>query len=214
MFSINIILVTILNISLKKYTIRLDFLKCGVDEAGRGPLAGPVVVAAVIFDNRNRVSGVKDSKKLTSNQRIDFYHKILEKCTAFSVSVINNNIIDKINILKATMLGMEKCLDLVIRTKIKILIDGNYFRLNQNRQINFDFETIVKGDEKIFEISCASIIAKVTRDKLMLEFDKKYPGYKFKSNKGYPTREHINAIKLLGTTEIHRMTFCEKFMQN
>jgi ribonuclease HII len=190
----------------------LDFLKCGVDEAGRGPLAGPVVVAAVIFDIRKRISGVKDSKKLTANQREELYYKILDQCKEFSVSIIHNCVIDKINILQATMAGMENCLNLLDCLKIKIFIDGNYFKFENNRHVKYNFETIIKGDEKIFEISCASIIAKVTRDRLMTDFNKKYTGYKLNSNKGYPTKEHINALKLLGTTEIHRLSFCKKFL--
>ena len=190
----------------------MDFLKCGVDEAGRGPLAGPVVIAAVIFDIRKRISGVKDSKKLTENQREDLYYKILDQCKEFSVSIIHNCVIDKINILKATMAGMENCLNLLDCLKIKILIDGNYFKFDNNRHVKYNFETIIKGDEKIFEISCASIIAKVTRDRLMKDFHEKYPGYKLNSNKGYPTKEHIKAVKLLGTTEIHRLSFCKKFL--
>jgi ribonuclease HII len=190
----------------------LDFLKCGVDEAGRGPLAGPVVIAAVIFDVRKRISGVKDSKKLTTNQREDLYYKILDQCKEFSVSIINNCVVDKINILQATMAGMENCLNLLDCSKIKIFIDGNYFKFENNRHVKYNFETIIKGDEKIFEISCASIIAKVTRDRLMTDFHEKYPGYKLNSNKGYPTKEHINAVKLLGTTEIHRLSFCKNFL--
>ena len=190
----------------------MDFLKCGVDEAGRGPLAGPVVVAAVIFDIRKRISGVKDSKKLTENQREDLYYKILDQCKEFSVSIIHNCVIDKINILQATMAGMENCLNLLDCLKIKILIDGNYFKFDNNRHFKYNFETIIKGDEKIFEISCASIIAKVTRDRLMKDFHEKYPGYKLNSNKGYPTKGHIKAVKLLGTTEIHRLSFCKKFL--
>jgi ribonuclease HII len=190
----------------------LSFLKCGVDEAGRGPLAGHVVIAAVIFDTRHRISGVKDSKKLTAKQRDYLYFKILDKCEGFSISVIDNNVIDKINILQATMMGMGKCLRLLDCAKIKIFIDGNYFRLNDNRHLNYNFETIVKGDEKVFEISCASILAKVTRDKLMIEFHEKYPDYKFNSNKGYPTQEHIKIIKDLGITKIHRLSFCKKIL--
>jgi ribonuclease HII len=190
----------------------LDFLKCGVDEAGRGPLAGPVVIAAVIFDVRKRISGVKDSKKLTANQREDLYFKILDQCKEFSVSIIHNCVIDKINILQATMAGMENCLNLLDCSKIKIFIDGNYFKFDNNRHAKYNYETIIKGDEKIFEISCASIIAKVTRDRLMRDFHEKFPGYKLNSNKGYPTKEHINAVNLLGTTEIHRLSFCKKFL--
>jgi ribonuclease HII len=190
----------------------LNSLICGIDEAGRGPLAGPVVIAAVIFKERNRISGVKDSKKLTLNERDSLYHKILDKCTRFSISVINNRVIDKINILQATMLGMEKCLDLLKCSDIKIFIDGNYFKFNQNRHLNYDYETIVKGDESVFVISCASILAKVSRDWLMKDFHKKYPCYNFDSNKGYPTQQHIIAVNKYGISDIHRFTFCRKFL--
>lgn len=186
---------------------------CGIDEAGRGPLAGPVVVASVIFKENNFIEGVRDSKKLTEKLREELYEKIIENCIDYKIETIDNKTIDKINILSATMLGMEKCLMKLININFKLFIDGNYFKLRNGIHKKYDFETVVGGDDKIFEISCASILAKVYRDRLMKEYDKAYPQYLFAKNKGYGTPEHIERIREYGLCEIHRETFCRKFMQ-
>jgi len=186
---------------------------CGVDEAGRGPLAGPVVTACVIFNPDVRIKDVRDSKKLSEKKRESLFDVIIEKCIEYKIEIIDNKIIDEINILNATMLGMEKCISAMKNTGFKLMIDGNYFKLRNNLQNNYDYETIVEGDDKIFEISCASILAKVTRDRIMRKFDEIYPGYNFIKNKGYGTREHINSILKLGLCEIHRTTFCKNFIQ-
>ena len=184
-----------------------------MDEAGRGPLAGPVVVGCVIFESGITIEGVKDSKKLSEKKREYFFNKIIESCLDYKIEFIGNKIIDDINILKAAMLCMENCLKNLQTAEFKLLIDGNYFKLQNDFHKIYDYETIVGGDDKIFEISCASILAKVTRDRLMKEYDTEYPGYLFSKHKGYGTKEHIERIKKLGVCEIHRITFCKKFLQ-
>jgi len=185
---------------------------CGVDEAGRGPLAGPVVVAAVIFPQYFKIDGVKDSKKLTKSKREYFYDIILDKCLAYNIQIVDNITIDEINILKSTMLGIQRCLENLNVRKEKVMIDGNYFVLEQNRHFNYDYRLIVKGDEKVFQISSASVLAKVTRDRIMTEMHKLFPQYNFIKNKGYPTREHIESVRKNGVTVIHRKTFCKKYL--
>jgi ribonuclease HII len=187
---------------------------CGVDEAGRGPLAGPVVVSSVIFESHIRIDGIRDSKKLTEKKRESLFDKIIENCLEYKIEIIDNKIIDEINILSATMLGMENCITKMQNKDFKLLIDGNYFKLRNNLQNNFDYETIIEGDDKIFEISCASILAKVTRDRMMREYDKIYQDYLFAKNKGYGTIEHIQRIAQYGLCEIHRRTFCKNFIQH
>lgn len=185
---------------------------CGVDEAGRGPLAGPVVAAAVIFKNNFFIEGIKDSKKLSFKQREKLYYKILETSLEYKISIVDNHIIDNINILKATMLAMENCLlNLKIKPS-KIFIDGNYFKFENDRHLFYNFKKIIKGDEKIFQISAASILAKVERDRIMLQLDELFPEYNFKNNKGYPTKEHIMKIKKYGLSPVHRVTFCKKYL--
>jgi len=191
----------------------LNPIICGVDEAGRGPLAGPVVTSAVIFDQTIFIQGVKDSKKLSKNRRESLFDEILEKCYEYSIVSVDNLTIDDINILNSTMLGMEKCLMGINCKKMKIMIDGNYFVLKNNNHLKYNFETIVKGDDRIFAISCASILAKVTRDRIMEDFDEEFPLYNFKNNKGYPTKQHIEQIKKYGITRIHRKSFCKKFLE-
>lgn len=187
-------------------------LVCGIDEAGRGPLAGPVVVAAVLFPRNFRINGVKDSKKLSPEKRNIFYELIVRNCIACQVQVINNHIIDEINILKSTMLGMKRCLkQLKIKNEL-VLIDGNYFVLENNSHKKYNYKLIVKGDDRIFHISAASVIAKVTRDRIMEFMDSLYPEYNFIKNKGYPTPKHIEIVKKIGITGIHRKTFCKKYL--
>lgn len=187
-------------------------LICGIDEAGRGPLAGPVVAAAVVFEEGSIVKGVKDSKALSESMRDKLFVKIKDKCKEFSIGIADHNEIDSINILKATMLAMHRALKSLKVEPDLVLIDGNYFRLPGGEEASYDFRTIVKGDSKIHEISCASVLAKVTRDGIMKEYCLQYPDYKFSSNKGYPTSFHISAIRASGICEIHRKSFCGKFM--
>jgi ribonuclease HII len=187
-------------------------LICGIDEAGRGPLAGPVVVAAVIISNDNKILGIKDSKKLTENKREYLYNLIAQNAIEFVIEIIDNNVIDQINILRSTMLGMEKCIKSLKKTPKKFIIDGNYFKLRDDYQKNIRYETIIKGDDKYYEISCASILAKVTRDRIMKEYHIMYPQYGFNTNKGYGTKSHINSIRKFGLSPIHRKTFVKNIL--
>jgi ribonuclease HII len=179
----------------------------GTDEAGRGPLAGPVVAAAVIFDNDVWIKGVNDSKQLTEKEREDLLPQIIEKCLACSVSVISHIQIERINILQASLLAMTTCID---RLKVKpdlILVDGNK---GLNHPINSI--PIIKGDSKSFTIASASIIAKVGRDRIMKRLHLYYPNYNWSKNKGYGTAEHIAAIKTYGTSPLHRQSFLRNIL--
>ena len=183
-------------------------LICGIDEAGRGPLCGPVVAAAVILKDGVLIEGVNDSKKLSEKKREELYDKIVKNALAIGIGISDVDIIDKANILNATKLAMA---DAVKNLKINpdyVLIDGNQSVL----QILFPQKTIVKGDSTSLSIACASIIAKVTRDRLLIAYDEKYPMYGFKKHKGYGTKMHIEAIKKYGLTDIHRPSFCKKFI--
>lgn len=187
-------------------------LICGIDEAGRGPLAGPVVAAAVIIESCLNLNGVRDSKKMTERQRENLFEPIIENCLDYSIQSVDNAYIDNYNILKAVMLAMENCINnLKVKPDI-YLIDGNYFKLINNNQNKINFETVVKGDDSVFQISCASVLAKVTRDRIMVKYDKKYPQYGFKQNKGYGTSMHIDSIKKYGLCEIHRKSFLKNII--
>lgn len=187
-------------------------LICGIDEAGRGPLAGPVVVAAVIISNDCKIRGIKDSKKLNENLRESYYELIIQNAIEYVIRVVDNRIIDQINILRSTMLGMEECIKGFTKKPDKYIIDGNYFKLRDEFQKTINYETIIKGDDKFYEISCASILAKVTRDRIMKEYHIKYPQYGFVSNKGYGTKSHINSIRKYGLCPIHRKTFVKNII--
>lgn len=185
---------------------------CGIDEAGRGPLAGPVVIAAAVMMQGRRIEGVRDSKKLSAKKREVLYEIILKEAIVSHTAIISNAYIDGHNILKSVMKGMEECIDAVNAERTKFLIDGNYFRLEGGREKEINHETIVKGDDRVYEISCASIIAKVTRDRLMQEYDGLYPVYGFRTNKGYGTAKHIKAILEHGPCEIHRKSFLKNIL--
>ena len=179
----------------------------GTDEAGRGPLACPVVAAAVIFDKDVWIKGVNDSKQLTEKEREALLPQIIEKCLTCSVSVISHIQIERINILQASLLAMTTSID---RLKIKpdlILVDGN-------KGLNHPVYSIpiIKGDSKSFAIASASIIAKVARDRIMKRLDHYYPNYCWSKNKGYGTTEHITAIKTLGPSPLHRMFFLRNIL--
>ncbi len=175
----------------------------GVDEAGRGPLAGPVVIAAVIMDPKVRIEGLNDSKKLSESKREELYEMIINSAIDWKIEIISPAIIDEINILQATLLGMEKAV-LKLKKRPEIcLIDGNKIP----GRINKFSKAIVKGDGKFASIAAASILAKVTRDRLMKKLHKKYPDYNFKKNKGYPTKEHLAAIKKFGVISCHRKSY-------
>lgn len=177
-------------------------LIAGTDEAGRGPLAGPVVAAAVVFSPDTFIDNVNDSKKLSEKEREELFPIIIEKSLSYGVSIISNTKIDKINILQASLLAMKKSVNKLQVKPDLILIDGNKIFKHE-----IPAKAIVKGDSKSFAIAAASIIAKVTRDKIMKRLGRKHPQYSWSKNKGYPTQEHINAIKLFGPTDHHRKSF-------
>lgn len=192
-----------------EYGLFDDFIEdkriiAGADEAGRGPLAGPVVAACVVLPDDFPFDLLNDSKKLDEKKRIDAESVIKEKAIAYDVVVISHEIIDKINILQASLLGMKNAyLGVKEKTNVDILlVDGN-----KCPDITDPVEAVVKGDAKIPAIMAASILAKNERDRIMVEYDRKYPGYGFKKHKGYPTKAHYEAIKKLGPCPIHRTSF-------
>lgn len=174
----------------------------GVDEAGRGPLAGPVIAAAVILDLSKPISGLADSKKLSAKKRQLLFTAIQENALAWSIGHAEVAEIDQLNILWATMLAMKRAIENLVLKPDKVLIDGN-----RCPDINIDCEAIIGGDATIAEISAASIIAKVSRDAEMLTFDKQFPVYGFAAHKGYPTKKHISALNEHGISPIHRKSF-------
>jgi len=183
---------------------------CGIDEAGRGPLAGPVVVAGFINTNNFRNEFITDSKKISEADREELYEEIIVSGCEYFIARMDNDIIDEINILAATMRGME-LVAFELKDKCdKFLIDGNYFKLKDERHKELNYETVIEGDVKIFEISCASILAKVTRDRIMRDYCKEYPKYKFSKHKGYGTKEHIRLVREYGISAIHRHSFWQK----
>ena len=181
-------------------------LICGVDEAGRGPLAGPVCAAAVILPEHLQISGLNDSKKLTDKKRLELFPVIQEQAIAYGIGLASEQEIDKINILQATFLAMRRALDqLTVRPEIA-LIDGN-----RETDFGLPVKTVVKGDSLSANIAAASILAKVTRDNLMMELAQKYPEYGFEIHKGYGTKAHYEALRTYGPCPIHRKTFLKKF---
>jgi ribonuclease HII len=177
----------------------------GVDEAGRGPLAGPVVAAAVIFKPNDYIPDIKDSKELSPKQRDSFSNIIMERAMAVGVGIINSQIIDEINIRQATLQAMQKAINSLSIKPEYLLIDGRDVLENLYEQ-----QAIIDGDNLCFTISAASIIAKVIRDRLMMRFHNKYPQFGFSHNKGYATQFHRNMIKKFGPCSIHRKTFLTK----
>ena len=181
---------------------------CGVDEAGRGPLAGPVCAAAVILPEGAVIEGLDDSKKLTEKKREKLYDIIKETAVAYSVAYGTLEEIESVNILEATYLAMNRAIEGLNVKPDFALLDGN----RVPRGIKRPCETIVKGDSKSMSVAAASVLAKVTRDRLMLEYDKKYPEYNFKKHKGYGTKEHTELIKQYGPCEIHRLSFLKNIL--
>ena len=181
---------------------------CGIDEAGRGPLAGPVVVAAVIMPKDSMIEGVTDSKKVSEKKREKLYELIIEEAISYSVGIVDQNEIDRINILNATKAGLTEA----VRTlKVKpelILVDA----LTNIDTCGVPYQSIIKGDAKSYSIAAASIIAKVTRDRIMREWDKVYPQYGFEKHKGYGTAAHISAIKENGLCPLHRLSFVKNII--
>lgn len=181
---------------------------CGVDEAGRGPLAGPVYAAAVILPKGHIVEGVNDSKKLSEKKRELLFDKIIDECVCYSIGTASEKEIDEINILQATYLAMKKAVDGLEIVPQLALIDGNRIP----PLTSTDARAIVKGDAKSASIACSSILAKVSRDRYMLEMAKKYPEYQFEKHKGYGTKLHYEMIEKYGICEIHRKSFLKKVL--
>ena len=179
---------------------------CGVDEAGRGPLAGPVCAAAVILNEE--IEGLNDSKKLSEKKREALFDVIKEKALSYSIAFASVEEIEECNILNATYLAMNRAIEGLNVKADFALIDGNRVPTG----ITVPCETVVKGDAKSCSVAAASILAKVTRDRLMLEEDKKYPQYNFKKHKGYGTKEHTDAILKYGLSHIHRPSFLKKLL--
>ncbi len=182
-------------------------LIAGMDEVGRGPLAGPVVTACVILPEDFYALGIDDSKKVSENKREELYNIIIEKCVCYSIGMVEPEVIDEINILQATKLAMKKAFD-------NMQIKPDYLMIDAMSLPELDVvqEGIIKGDGKRLSIAAASILAKVTRDRLMREYDLKYPGYGFSSNKGYGTKEHYKGLETEGITEIHRLSFLKNIL--
>ena len=183
-------------------------IEAGCDEAGRGPLAGPVCAAAVILPDNCEIEGLNDSKKISEKKREALFDIIKEKAIAYSIAYGSLEEIEEYNILEATYLAMNRAIE-GLNTKADFaLIDGN----RVPKGIKIPCETVVKGDSKSYSIAAASILAKVTRDRLMLEYDKKYPQYLFAQHKGYGTKAHYEAIKQHGVCEIHRLSFLKNVL--
>ena len=180
----------------------MDAIIAGVDEAGRGPLAGPVCAAAVILHNV-KIEGLNDSKKLTERKRELLFEKIIKNATAYAIAWATPEEIDRINILQATFLAMQRAVEQLQIEPTFIQVDGNRYPPT----LRLPGEAIVKGDSKVEEIMAASILAKVSRDRYMLKMAEIYPQYNFTKHKGYPTAEHREAIKQFGPSPIHRKTF-------
>ena len=181
-------------------------LICGVDEAGRGPLAGPVCAAAVILPPNVEIPGLNDSKKLSDKKRRELYPVIMEKAIAYGIAFADHKEIDEINILQATYLAMERAINQLEVKPELALIDGN-----RAKDFGIPVETVVHGDSLSASIAAASVLAKVTRDDYMLKMAEEYPGYDFEIHKGYGTKAHYAALTKLGASPIHRMSFLKKF---
>ena len=179
---------------------------CGVDEAGRGPLAGPVCAAAVILPRGHQIPGLNDSKKLTDKKRRELFPLIKEQAIAYGIGMASHQEIDEINILQATYLAMERAIAQLEGKADIALIDGN-----RAKDFGMAVRTVVKGDSLSANIAAASVLAKVTRDDLMVEMAKEFPGYGFEVHKGYGTKAHYEALRNMGPCSIHRMTFLKKF---
>ena len=183
-------------------------LVCGVDEAGRGPLAGPVCAAAVILPENCEIEVLNDSKKISEKKREALFGIIKEKAIAYSIAFGTLQEIEEYNILEATYIAMNRAIDGLDKKADFALIDGN----RVPKGIKIPCETVVKGDSHSCSIAAASILAKVTRDRLMLEYDKKYPQYLFAQHKGYGTKAHYEAIRQYGVCEIHRLSFLKNVL--
>ncbi|MCI0448574.1 MAG: ribonuclease HII [Chlorobi bacterium] len=187
---------------------RYGGLLCGVDEAGRGPIAGPVVAAAVIFSDDVYIEGVYDSKQVPPAKRKELYEEIISSALSYSIGVSCNNEIDEINILEATRTAMDKAVSTLNLVPELIIADGNFYK-NGSAKV----ENLIKADEKSFTVAAASIIAKVTRDRIMTEYENLYPNFTFSHHKGYCTQKHVDELLEFGYTGIHRRSFNIKVLQ-
>lgn len=181
---------------------------CGIDEAGRGPLAGPVVVASVIMPRNSMIEGVNDSKKVSEKKREALYEKIIEEAISYGIGIIDQKEIDEINILEATKQGLTTSLKELSTKPDVILVDA----LKGIDTLEIPYKSIIKGDALCYSISAASILAKVTRDRIMRQWDEIYPQYGFEKHKGYGTKAHIEAIREYGLCPIHRKSFTKNFV--
>lgn len=191
-----------------------EFTIAGVDEAGRGPLAGPVVAGCVVLDRSKEILYVNDSKKLSEKKRNELYDEIIEKACAYGVGIVDEKIIDEINILEATHIAMKKAYeeaDKMYRERFSKNINMLFVDALKIKKVDIKQVSIVHGDALSISVASASIIAKVTRDRMMIEYDKKYPEYGFAKHKGYGTKAHIDAIKKYGACELHRKSFVKNF---
>lgn len=179
----------------------------GIDEAGRGPLAGPVVASVVVFKPNTKIEGINDSKKLSESKRDELFDIIKEQALDYGIGIVNNEEIDEFNILNATYMAMKKAINCLEKTPDYLLVDAATIP-----GIDTDQKAIIKGDSKSISIAAASILAKVTRDSIMYQYEEMYPGYGFKSHKGYGTKEHYEAIEKLGITPIHRKSFLKNVL--
>ena len=189
--------------------VRAEYpLLCGVDEAGRGPLAGPVCCAAVILKPDSLIDGLNDSKKITEKRREAMYDIVIASALAYNVVLIDEKTIDELNILNATKLGVKRALEALNPKPEIIMVDA----LNNMDTLGIPYISVIKGDAKNYCIAAASIIAKVTRDRIMREWDEIYPDYGFAKHKGYGTAEHIKVIKEKGPCMLHRESFIKNFI--
>ncbi|MGM0409512.1 MAG: ribonuclease HII [Bacillota bacterium] len=176
---------------------------CGLDEAGRGPLAGPVVASAVLLDPFEKIIGLDDSKKISEKRREELFEEINKKAISVGIGIVENDIIDEINIQQASFKAMKKAIKELEFLPDYLLVDGN----REIPEIDILQKTVIDGDAKVNSIAAASIIAKVTRDRIIESYDNDFPQYGFAQNKGYGTKEHINALKKYGPTPIHRYSY-------
>lgn len=181
---------------------------CGVDEAGRGPLAGPVCAAAVILPQGLILDGVNDSKKLSEKKREKLFDAIIESAVAYNVAYASVEVIEELNILNATMLAMKRAVE-----GLQIPADFAYIDGNRTPELNIPCEYIIKGDARSMSVAAASILAKVSRDRLLLEYAKEYPQYAFEKHKGYGTKLHTDMIKEYGPSPVHRMSFLKNILK-
>ena len=194
---------------LKLYSDKVQYI-CGIDEAGRGPLAGPVVVGAVILPKDSFIDGVNDSKKISEKKREKVYEQIIENAISYSVGIVDEEGIDEINILNATKLALTTAIKGLEVKPDLILVDA----LNNIDTCGIPYKSIIKGDANEYSIAAASIIAKVTRDRIMQQWDEIYPEYGFAKHKGYGTAAHIQVIKEKGPCKIHRRSFIKNFTKD